>query len=193
MRKLVSLGVFALFLSVLASPLSADVSDCDELTADADAPKGLYGLCIAYYNSVNGKGRDRIAELFEKKAEAAGYDPVIPGTGVVDTVLLDCPCWTAQELIDAVTDDSGIEKNCTTYSDDVGWWDYFELGLYPPEISFQAGVDYGDTFCSYATSAGEWRLEFVGSNGVTEADIAACHTQLNEIPAAAGVDCTFSE
>lgn len=189
MFRIASLVLLTLFLSALASPLSADEADCDNLFADENAPKGLFGLCIAYYNSVNGNGRDRVEQLFAKKAIAAGYDPVIPGTGPeVDTTLLDCPCWQAEELRAAVNDDRGIE-NCGTITDSWGVSDRFELGSgFDVLVSFEAGANY----CFYANAITYgWEDERVGTNGVEQEDIDACHQQLRQITEEEGVYCSF--
>ena len=90
MHKLISLGILALLMSVLAGPVVADVDACDGLKVDA--PKGLYGLCIAYWSAENGRGQDRVEQLYARKANAAGYPPGIPG-------LASCPCWENEALL----------------------------------------------------------------------------------------------
>ncbi|MFC1720510.1 hypothetical protein ACFL00_05180 [Pseudomonadota bacterium] len=193
MRKSVTLGLFALFLSTLACPLLADVSDCDDLAADASAPRGLYGLCIAYYNSANGKGQDRIAALYEKKADAAGYDPVIPGTGD-ETNLPDCLCWNADELIQAVAAES-FARYCGTnnkYLPDE--WDYFidEDKDGNVAVSFESGIDWGSTFCRHQFTNESGVLVTGGEmENISDGEVSACRTQIREVMAAAEEDCSF--
>ena len=51
MRKLYVIAVLAGCLSVLGNPAIAAVEDCDELKGNGGS-KGLYGMCVAYWNSV---------------------------------------------------------------------------------------------------------------------------------------------
>ena len=86
MRKIISLGLFALMLSIFSSQVFAgDVGACDELTdpdSDPDiyAP-GLYGLCVAWHNA-NENGRAAIEKNYSKRGGGT-----IPGSG------FSCPCW----------------------------------------------------------------------------------------------------
>ena len=66
MRKLISLGILALLLSMLASPVLADLEDCKDLKEDG-ITKGLYGLCIAYWNADNGNSQERILANYNQK------------------------------------------------------------------------------------------------------------------------------
>jgi hypothetical protein len=105
MRKLISMSVMALLLSVMATTaMAGGVEDCDlELKNNPDAPKGLYGLCIAFWNTEGSNGQDRIRALYVKKAEAAGFDTVIPGSNPINP---SCPC--VEMLAAQGQDDWGI-------------------------------------------------------------------------------------
>ena len=110
MRKIISLGLFALSFGCFSnSSFATQVEECDVLMADA--PKGLFGLCIAYHNADNGRSQVRIEELYIRKATAAGYSTVIPGT---EEEMLPCPCWTDNDLALAIIDESEDVKTCGT-------------------------------------------------------------------------------
>jgi len=99
MRKLISLGVLALLLAVLASPVSADADSkviCKELKG---ASKGLYGLCVAYWNTEDGNARDKIYENFYKRAGPDGEDMPYPDAKKPEVV--ECPCWSNEDLLRA--------------------------------------------------------------------------------------------
>jgi hypothetical protein len=92
MRKIIAASIFLVF-SFFAQSVFAEVTDdCLELKSQG-APKGLYGLCIAYNNAENGKSQERLAELFDKKAEGTDYVGFLTGGG--------CPCWTDAQIEDA--------------------------------------------------------------------------------------------
>jgi hypothetical protein len=98
MRKLISLGILALLLSMLASPVLADLDDCEDLKEDG-ITKGLYGLCIAYWNADNGRSQERILINYNKK-KGPDDPPLLPD--LKEPVF--CPCWTVDSLI-ALTND----------------------------------------------------------------------------------------
>jgi hypothetical protein len=94
MRRIISLGLFALLVSIFSSTVFAgNDEDCVFLKGD-DYTKGLYGLCIAYYNAGNDNARDRIAAKFNKNADPG--DPTLPLTDEVP-----CPCWDELHLAEA--------------------------------------------------------------------------------------------
>ncbi len=99
MRKLISLGLLVLLLSLLVSPVIAgSVDDCDEVWGDEFTP-GLYGLCIAFWSAANGNSQARILENFRKRATGPNDPTDMPGhDGTVA-----CPCWTP-ETLDELTD-----------------------------------------------------------------------------------------
>jgi hypothetical protein len=91
MRRIISLGLFALMVSFFSSTVFAgNVEDCEFLKGD-DYTKGLYGLCIAYYNAGNDNARERIAANFNKKAGPG--EPTLPLTDEVP-----CLCWDETHL-----------------------------------------------------------------------------------------------
>jgi hypothetical protein len=87
------LGLLALFLSIFSNVLLASVADCDDQLKHSDDYNSLYGLCVAYWNANEGTAQDKILENYNKKALNLG-GPSMPG-------LSECPCWGADELIDA--------------------------------------------------------------------------------------------
>ena len=101
MRKLFSLGVLALLLSVLSSPVVAAVEDCETLKGDGGS-KGLYGMCIAYWNAVKNhddgglKSRsvedsNRFLDKYNAIRDRVG-GPEMPGLS--SSPNLECACWS---------------------------------------------------------------------------------------------------
>ena len=91
MRKIISLGLFALFLSILSNSVFAvPVDGKCEILKSKDVTKGLYGLCVAYWNSEGSEGQDQILYLYNERAIGPN-DPGMPG-------LNGCPCWGISEL-----------------------------------------------------------------------------------------------
>lgn len=91
MRKLISLGLLALMFSVFSSQTFAEVEDCEEVKG---AKKGLYGLCIAYWNTTNAKARAKILENFNKND--------VDGLGMPGLDIPACDCWNEQHVLDAI-------------------------------------------------------------------------------------------
>lgn len=117
MRKLISLGVLTILLSMLASPaVAGSVKDCEVLNEDG-ITKALHGLCIAYWGADNGRSQERILANYRKKMR-----PVDPGNrngtgdpdmpGLVDA---SCPCWTIEHMAKAIGFAPAFE--CNTSSD----------------------------------------------------------------------------
>jgi hypothetical protein len=130
MRKLISLGLLALLFSVLASPVVADVEDCVSLKGTAS--KGLYGLCVAYWNAGNDNARDRILDNFEKKA---GPDVGMPG---LKRQKVTCPCWEDEALLLNAACNHSLTNSVTGEGVEVA---QFDFGL----ILFQANDFFSET------------------------------------------------
>ncbi len=123
MRKLISSGVLAVLLSMLANTVFAgNVEECEALK-DGASP-GLYGLCIAYHNAGSARAQERILNNYNKKAGPG--DPPMPGTGGVP-----CPCFTSDDLINA-----GVPFACAISTSGTG----LDLALYEGGV-FQFGTD----------------------------------------------------
>ncbi len=101
MRKLFSLGVLALLLSVLSSPVVAAVEDCEVLKGDGGS-KGLYGMCVAYWNSVSNyddsglqassvEDNNRFLDKYNAIRNRVG-GPEMPGLS--SSPNLECACWS---------------------------------------------------------------------------------------------------
>jgi len=116
MRKLCSLGVLALLLSVLSSPVVAAVEHCDELKGE-NQTKGLYGMCVAYW-SANEKHRQRFLDKYDAIIEMHGGPPM-PGLPQG----FQCPCWQGHDTVSvkagAVSSSStfGYFSSVTFFSD----------------------------------------------------------------------------
>jgi len=101
MRKLFSLGVLALLLSVLSSPVVAAVEDC-EILKGGGGSKGLYGMCVAYWNSVENlddsslqsnsiEDSNRFLDKYNSIRDRVG-GPEMPGLS--SSPQLKCACWS---------------------------------------------------------------------------------------------------
>ena len=109
MRKIVSLGLFALILSIFSSQVIAEKFDeCEKIKNDP-AYKGLYGLCNAYWNVDDPVTKAEILANFEKKAgtdnggpEMPGWVPVVPDVPDVPEPGLTCPCWDFDTLVQVI-------------------------------------------------------------------------------------------
>ena len=135
MRKIFSLGLFALMLSIFSSQVFAgNALDCESLKQIKS--KSLYGLCVAWHNA------DETAKLgiADKFFDRAGF--TVPGS---DT--FDCYCWghlSYDEVCDIANSPTAIPvegKNAITFTD------------YPLYVITQFGAD--ETSCTlliYSTS-----------------------------------------
>lgn len=103
MRKIISLGLFALMLSIFSSQVFAGkVYFCEE-EKDELKSQGLYGLCNAYWNADNENARAQILANFVKKAGTSLDDPGMPGwEPVVPDQEVTCPCWDFDTLVQFV-------------------------------------------------------------------------------------------
>ena len=101
MRKFITSSVFILlFILFSGSVFAGDVSDCDEVRGQ----KGLYGLCVAYWQA-NPKHKEKFRTKFKEKSggmEIPGVDPVVQedpdaqgDDGETNPVV--CPCWANGE------------------------------------------------------------------------------------------------
>lgn len=101
MRKLYAIAVLAGCLSVLGNPAIAAVEDCDELKGNGGS-KGLYGMCVAYWNSVanqgddgsqqqSGIGNNRFLDKYNEIRDRVGGPPM---PGLDDSPLMECACWS---------------------------------------------------------------------------------------------------
>jgi len=95
-RKLISLGLFALIISIFSSQLlAAKTGECDGVTKK----NGLYGLCVAWHNA-DDKAKDKIAAKFFERAKyrlPGSEDPVTEPDPTPDFF---CPCWTDVSMAD---------------------------------------------------------------------------------------------
>jgi len=111
MRKLISLGLLAIVLSLVASPVFAGNEPLCELLKDG-ASKGLYGLCIAYHNADSARAQERIWENYKRKA--GKEDPPMPGTGD-ERKTATCPCLEDPNVVSI--EDWGISIYCLNFGD----------------------------------------------------------------------------
>lgn len=74
MRKLISLGMLALLISIFSSQVFAsNAAACDEVKLT----KGLHGLCVAWHNA-NEKNKEKFAAKYREKSggeEVPGSEP----------------------------------------------------------------------------------------------------------------------
>lgn len=113
MRKIISLGLFALMISTFSGQLFADVEDCEQVKGEKH---GLYGLCIAYWSTTNPKARAKILANFEKNAAKDGVaGPGMPGLGGPE-----CDCWTSDHVVDALDLQFGTLTSWSCNDDGLG-------------------------------------------------------------------------
>jgi hypothetical protein len=158
MRKLIKLGILAILLSLVASPVIAgNVTDCEVLKAD-NVSKVLYGLCIAFWNAENANARQRILDNYNKKA-TGDDDPAMPGGQA-------CPCWTDTNIADVII--NGTPVLCSVNESDAGlefaWYDGFTIQFYVM-----------DSFCAHADPFDSTRPTF----GITPEEEQACRDDLD--------------
>jgi hypothetical protein len=102
MRKLVSLGLFALMISIFSgSAFGGNVEECNFLKdkkLDGYVP-GLYGICIAWHNASANGNENALINLEEKFAKKGGG--TIPGSGgggdEGGDQWFECPCFAHLE------------------------------------------------------------------------------------------------
>lgn len=166
MRKLISLGILALLMSVLASPVLADLQDC-EYKRD-DLTKGLYSLCVAFYNAGNENAKDRILENFRKKA---GSDVEMPGLKTKPQPdQVSCTCWGDSEIVNAPKE---LAFECQ-YGVDPEFAIYGVLG----DVIFQVDEVFDGVFgCLYYSASGGPRSTL----GLTTEEEQACRDDIYEL------------
>ena len=109
MRKLYVIAVMAGCLSVLGNPAIAAVEDCEELKGNGGT-KGLYGMCVAYWNSVANQGNggsetrvgqedNRFLDKYNEIRDRVGGPPM---PGLDDSLLLECACWSYMTIDQAL-------------------------------------------------------------------------------------------
>jgi hypothetical protein len=94
MRKIISLGLFALMLSIFSGQaLAGDKTACEDLKDRnlKDYAPNLYGPCVAWHNA-DENAKDRFADNYRRKS---GGDDV-PGSASG----MACPCWAGVVLED---------------------------------------------------------------------------------------------
>ena len=116
MRKLISLGLLAIVLSLVAIPVFAgNELECEPLKDGAS--KGLYGLCIAYHNAENSNAKQKILDNYNKKAGDPPVPPM-PGTENERKKVTTCPCLDAIDVVGVGIEDWGMTVAC--FLDDDG-------------------------------------------------------------------------
>jgi hypothetical protein len=94
MRKIISLGLLALMLSIFSSQVFAGNGDeCKNLKdkTHVDYAPTLHGLCVAWYKA-DENAKDRIADNYRRRS--GGDDVYGSASGMT------CPCWAGVVLED---------------------------------------------------------------------------------------------
>jgi hypothetical protein len=138
MRKLYAIAVLAGCLSVLGNQAIAAVEDCEELKGKSGS-NGLYGMCVAYWNSVDNNGSsgsetrigqegNKFLDRYNDIRDRVGGPPM-PGLESE----FDCPCWDIEFLaeitVDAIVDDCGEVSYDEVSFQDIAIFDDFDLQL----------------------------------------------------------------
>ncbi len=99
MRNIVSAFVCVLILCLISGPVYAGADAvCEPLKGDKNS-KGLYGLCVAYYNAGNDNARARIRENYIRKSGGDDVPGLKPEPDPNPEA--ECPCWGEVELLEA--------------------------------------------------------------------------------------------
>ncbi len=99
MRKIVSAFVCVLLFGMLSGPVFAGADAvCEPLKGDKNS-KGLFGLCVAYYNAGNDNARARIRENYIRKSGGDDVPGLKPEPDPDPEA--SCPCWGEVELLEA--------------------------------------------------------------------------------------------
>ena len=165
MRKIISLGLFALMLSIFSSQVFAGKVSYCEKEKDELKSQGLYGLCNAYWNADNENVRNQILANFVKKAGTSLKEPGMPGLEPVVPDLPDqevtCPCWDFDTLVQVVAC-AGLPM--FEHQTDQSTFDFAAFATFDPEIVWVAvSAGYTDIViqdpdakeCSIETSIGQ--------------------------------------
>lgn len=107
MRKLTSLCVLTLLLSLLTGPAFAGKNEQCEILKDPGYTKGLYGLCNAYWNASE-KGKEKVLENYQENMNEG--DPGMPG---LEPEELTCPCLDALAALNDY--DWGMSLGCSSF------------------------------------------------------------------------------
>lgn len=141
MRQLVSLGLFALILSMFSSQaLAASAEACDQVKK---AKKGLYGLCVAWYNA-DEKGQAIIAAKFDARSD-------IPLSKIVDSQSeppeqdFYCPCWAEISIDDILPLCKPTFSQLSDSDNVVAWFD--------PDPYYFFAASTTSTGCAYDSAS----------------------------------------
>jgi len=186
MRKIISLGLFALILSIFSSQVFAGKVPYCEKEKDGLKSQGLYGLCNAYWNADNENVRNQILANFVKKAGTSLKEPGMPGLEPVVPDLPDqevtCPCWDFDTLVQVVAC-SGLPlvfDNVDPNSDDEEGFDMAWFGQ--SQITAFAGYtpifDDAQHECFINVPAGENKVLYKDTNADED---AACRIDVLDL------------
>ena len=180
MRKILSLGLMALILSLITTALSAGYEVCDDPDLKPDLQEaGIYGWCNAWHEAEEGD-KDRIAERIIDRAGDSGVD--LDWLVTNDPV---CPCWTQSEIEAAGV---GASHSCGTVSITQILLDFDRLVWFYADNStreYLSGFDGQESFCQ--VKAGQVFEQDI--NLEWDEDEVACRTMLRS---AAPEDCVWS-
>lgn len=168
MRKFITLFMTLVLFGLFSGSALADkVEVCEDIKYDP-AYKGLYGLCVAYWNA-DEQSRPGILENFYKKGGPDG--PGMPGLDEPEPELV-CPCW-AEGQIDLGMDPIG----CFVSGDYLGAT--YDDGL----VQYEVG-GFGVNSCLYANFTTDpttfTLVSQMYGDEVTEEQIAVCASDLME-------------
>ena len=171
MRKIISLGLLALSLSLTATALFAGYPACDDMKEALKEAK-IYGWCNAWHDADTQEEKDRIeARILER---IVGIDIKLPWLD--DEGGFTCPCWTAQEVrAEAVGCGFVISGTAVSPYDD---FDY--IIYWPANVQFAAGLYDGQQICFTQEAQGP----FDPDEDLTDEEETACRVILQEIAAA---------
>jgi len=180
MRKFYSTAVLAILLSVLSSPVIAAVEDCEVLKGDG-GPRGLYGMCVAYWNHEanqgnNGSqlrsasGNNRFLDKYNAIRDRVGGPPM---PGLDDSPEMECACWSYLTVDQALKGVYVANKG--------GLPGIFELLFFDDE-NLEPLRDFGygsiDNSCVHMNSSPAIKMK---AGGLTDEELWTCQAELQEL------------
>ena len=185
MRKIISLGLFALMLSIFSSQVFAGNHDaCDELTdpdSDTWAPR-LYGLCVAWHNA-DEKGRAAIEKNYSKRGGGT-----IPGSSA-----FRCPCWgsLADEQVGTIVIDD-VLTYLPVFMCNVKSTNQYDLIIFNSPDGYQwfsAGFSKDEFGCGYRFGGTGIDPSVSDSQFLSETDVQNCRDEIQGIALLYPADC----
>lgn len=156
MRKLISLGLLALFLSSISSAVFAGGFAACEDNKALFQELNVYGLCNAWHNADTDEDKQKFADRFEQKAD---FPP---------PWLVNCPCFSDEALeYSAVVGPSSCSQTTT-----------FAIAKYVPNVeSLQYVASSG--MCVFTNNTGDGPDSVAPMTGLSAEQAQECLREID--------------